>query len=323
MKELFNRTSNPLFHLLCQIINEIYAGKKITKQEIQQRIKEIPEFQYNEAPEDERELAIIDKVFQFESPNSPASICITAPVPSLVTDTELAWLKSMLLDDNFDFILPEELRNNLINRLKNVTPLYNKSVWHGRPHSDSEIKPILRTIINALSSKTALIIDKHQYIIPYRLEYDLATGLYSLIAWEEKHKKVLKIHLNKNIHLFKTLERISSETSVQILTYLEQNKKQVTLELTPTRNSVERCLFLFSTYDKETHIDSNEKYIFIIQYYKFDEDDVISKIQSLGVSVVVQSPEDIRQKIISNILKMQNIYLQTQEGNLDEFDKNR
>ena len=85
---------------------------------------------------------------------------------------------------------------------------------------------------------------------------------------------------------------------------------------------MERCLFLFSTYDKETHIDNNEKYIFTIQYYTFDEEDVLSKIQSLGASVVVRSPDNIRQKIKSKLLQMQNIYFQDAKGDSHGFTKN-
>ena len=252
MKEIFNRTSNPLFHVLCQIINEIYAGKTITKKDIQRRIKDIPAFQYNEAPEDDRELSIIDTIFHFDTPDAPATICLNSPVPSLVTDTELAWLKNMLLDDDFDFLLPEALRNDLIQRLKDVTPLYDTSLWCGKPHCDSTIKPILRTIINAFVSKKLLTINDNEQLVPYRLEYDLAYGAYTLIAWQPKSKAIIKISLNINTQLASSSDSVPAEVSTDISTYLNTNLKEIKLEITPTRNSVERCLFLFSTYDKET-----------------------------------------------------------------------
>ena len=136
MNELFNKINNPLFHVLRQATNEMCQGQKISRQQLQRLIKQIPAFQYNEAPEDDRELSIINKVFRFTDDTSPGKICFREPVPPLITAVELSWLKSMLQDDRFAFLLAEGLRNKLLSLLAEVEPLFSDEIWQGRPKFD-------------------------------------------------------------------------------------------------------------------------------------------------------------------------------------------
>ena len=181
MNELFNKINNPLFHVLCQATNEICQGQKISRQQLQRLIKQIPAFQYNEAPEDDRELSIINKVFRFTDDTSPGKICFREPVPPLITAVELSWLKSMLQDDRFAFLLAEGLRNKLLSLLAEVEPLFSDEIWQGRPKFDPALQPVLRELMEAIK-KGKLLLHDGEYITPCKLEYDLATGSHTHLA---------------------------------------------------------------------------------------------------------------------------------------------
>ena len=97
MLTLFDETKNPLFLLICQIINEIHYGAKFKREDIFKRILSMSNFHYNEAPEIEREKEIIDLLFDF-STDGFAKLYFDKPISNLISSTELSWLKTMIQD---------------------------------------------------------------------------------------------------------------------------------------------------------------------------------------------------------------------------------
>lgn len=112
MRSLFDDTKNPLFSLLCRMVNEIHAGAKYTNKEILERIFSLPEFIYVETLERLREEAIVDAVFNFNA-EGIAEIPLDKKVSLPARDTELSWLKSVLATEETTFLLPAELRGKL------------------------------------------------------------------------------------------------------------------------------------------------------------------------------------------------------------------
>lgn len=198
MQSLFDEIKNPFFSLMCRLVNEIHDGKKLTRQEIKNRIRNLPDFFYNEAPDFEREEKIIDALFYFDEKNKFAKNYIDAQISAQVTDTELSWLKTFLLNAETAFLLPENLREKLLERLKNIKPLYEKNFW--RKFTSKSLKTYtgvtfsenLSLIIQALIEQK-LISCNDKILIPYRLEYDNFTDKYFLIIWNGDKSCVEKI----------------------------------------------------------------------------------------------------------------------------------
>jgi len=306
MKSLFNEINNPLFHELCHLINEIHSGHKLTRKELRQRIIDISAFHYNEAPETDREDALIDKLFHFASPSSPAEICLDAPLPPLVTQVELSWLKNMLLDESFAFLLPANVREKLLNRLQDIPPLYPPNLLEqksGPPHS-----PCLSILLDALYQKK-MVHCPLGLIAPCRLEYDLATKDYALIAWDPATREVIKSSLDDLQPLEASGHDLPANILDELSSYLQSHQKEVTLQLTPTRNTFERCFSLFSAYDKTARMEQNNTYLLTIRYYDLDREEIIQKIKSLGAAVTILAPEDMRQIMQDTLRQMEKLYL--------------
>ena len=75
------------------------------------------QFKYLEASDFEREEEIIDLMFKFQGPNDYATIPFNEPVPNLITQTELSWLKTVLMDKDTAFLIAENFRTNLLKKL--------------------------------------------------------------------------------------------------------------------------------------------------------------------------------------------------------------
>ncbi len=312
MISLFNEMHNSLFLLLCQLVNEIHDGADYTQKDILRRITSLPEFQYSEAPEIEKETAIIQKLFHFEKTTELAQLFEDAPIPCLPTNYELSWLKNMLTDDEFSFLLPSELRRDLTHRLEHISPLYPVKKWK-KIHAlgDDTQQPVLQkhlaTIQTAFQKKCCLQyinidLQKKQHsgtAAPCRLEYDLSNNVYHLIIWNDLEERAIKLTVNKLESLALSPHPLPKNLDQKLTSFFATHKTQATLRLRNKLNAVERCFALFSSYDKESYLEDDDTYILIITYYTFDHYDITNKILSLGSAVTVISPSDLRKKIIT------------------------
>lgn len=303
MHSLFDEIKNPLFGLICRIINEIYSGKKLTRTEIKKRIRSLPNFFYNEAPDFEREEKIIDVVFSFDEKTGFAKNCIDAPISVPVTDLEISWLKTFLIDDETDFLLPKNLREKLLERLKNFKPLCEKNIWrklnfkHSKPRAGLIFSENLSSIIQALTEQK-IISAGTQNLIPYRLEYDNFADNYFLITWSENKSCVEKIPVENLPKLTLSNKKIPADIEEKITNFYSENSVEISLLVQNKRNAVERCFSIFGAYDKKARLDLDGKYFLTIKFLKSEEEEILSRILFLGVAVTVISPKSYRQKMI-------------------------
>ena len=312
MQKLFDSTKNPIFRLLCRLVDEINFGAKLTRKEIKNRILALPEFIYAEAPEIEKEEKIIDALFDFDK-NGYAKICVNQSINLSPNDSELSFLKTMLIDDEVNFLLPSDLRNKLAERLKNFSPLYNPADWKKlrlKPVAEPEGKifsEILFVIVEALR-KNLKIISAGRKIIPCRLEYDFFADRYYLIAWSEEKNIAEKFSIRSLEKILLTEEKISAEVEDKLKKFYAENSAEISLSVKNVRNAVERCFALFGAFDKEARFQDDGAYFLKISYCKFDEGEILEKILSLGAAVTVLSPQNIRKQIAEKFAAIKNLY---------------
>ena len=310
MTNLFDATKNPLFRLMCTLVNEICAGAKLTRTDIYRRILSLPSFNYLETPDKVREEKIIDAVFKFPPPKHFAKVCLDLPIAPLFSDAEFSWLKTMLLDDETAFLFPLNLREKLLMRLENIPSLYNLEVQNkfrlvkSNKNSAQINFHTLAVIVDALNKRRKL----DSEIIPCRLEYDFLTGEYSVIAWNESKSSVEKIPVEQLDAVTISAETIPLDVEEKLQKFYQHHTIEVNLLLRNTRNAVERCFALFGSYDKKSRYQNDDTYFLTISCYDFEENEVFEKILSLGSAVTVLSPENLRRKIIEHLRAIKKLY---------------
>ncbi|MCH3960174.1 MAG: WYL domain-containing protein [Selenomonas sp.] len=326
MPELFEETKSRLFTVLCQLINEVHQGRSYNRQQLIDRMKECLGFHYD--PKDicnadaETERDLIDTMFLF-SQSKEALLLIDAPVPIQPTSIELKWLKAMLLDDTFNWLLPDDLRQKLLTRLDGIHPLIRQDQWH-RIQADgdmptADLNQQLALIQTAFQQQVKIhyinqAVDGTIYekdAIPCRLEYDLAANHYSLIIWSEEESRAIKLNLASLQELNLTETPIPDEISGQLEAfYAKAPKETIKLRLKNTYNAVQRCFALFASYDKSSIVDDDlQTYELDIQYYRFDRPEIMQRILSLGPAATVLSPPEARQEICDIMAAAQQRYL--------------
>ena len=320
MHPLFHENKSTLFTLLCQISNEIQTGAKLTETDILCRLRQ--EF-LNYEPDTDREKELLHTLFKCGTASEPVQLRLEAntEIPFLATSLELSWLKDMLNDSQADFLLDPKLHSKLQSLLTDIQPLTSKERWKklrfiGDDTTAAPLQQKLRTLQQAfLQGLQIHYINRdvkgnlHEgTAIPYRLEYDLENDKYRLIIWNSEQNRAIKMTLANIIELQLSTEKIPAEAAFAIAHFYATRKTQVTLRLTPKANAVERCFFLFSSYDKDTWLEGKETYMLRISFYDFDRQEIIDKILSLGAAVTVLDPADIREEIIEKLQAAYNHY---------------
>lgn len=311
MRSLFDDTKNPVFRLLCQIVNEIGDGAQLTRRDILNRIFELPEFIYLEAPESEREKELVDMLFNFNRAGF-AEVPTAKNFSLPMSDVELQWLCAVVADVQIAFLLPAELRKKILSRLENFPPLYEKNSWRKlltskKISAGEKFSGKLATLVEALRLRRK-IISGEELLTPCRLEYDLAADKYFLIVLREESQAVEKIPVESM-----NAPRLTSEPAAQnaeelLKKFYAENVAEVTIKIQNTRNAVERCFALFSSFDKKARLQDDGAYFLTVNYCVLDEKEVIEKIFSLGSTVTVIAPDGLRKKIIDRFAAIQAIY---------------
>ncbi len=301
MATLFNNENALLFNVLCRIINEIHHGKRLSKTKIHNRLKAA--FPGKEFFAGEAEQEIIDVLFPtcYED-NTSLKPFYEAPVPSIPSATERLWLKSMLMDESFAFLLPDDLRKKLLNRLADTPNFSLAGIWEkqqakGDNPSEEPLRGRLALIWKALREKKKLhyvYFDESgtrddNILPPCRLGYNAVTNRFFLVVWNENKKRAIKINIQRLETLELTAETIPPDTEEHFMKFLSERKDNVVFRLIDKEDTdaFDRCYSLFSAYDKEAFAEEEDIYTIKVYFQKFDRQEIISRLLFLGPVVTV------------------------------------
>lgn len=310
MASLYSELKNGLFLDLCRLITSIEHGQAYHKSDVVKQLCHYPE-----SPDLQEYIQTILIPFYFSFPNGIAINNISGALPiTHLSDTELAWLKEMLNDSRYTFLLPEKLKNKLKNYVKFVQNIFPSSHFSiiQETGEDAQQEPLhthLATFQQALVQQRKVILTEKtegERIIkttlsPTHLAYDLVKNEYRFICWDESEKQLYRLCPEQIKELIMTDAPIATTTQDEEKQYYKKHQESVTLRLKRKTNAIERCFSMFFPFDKKAVVSDEElsQYLLTVYYYDFDENDIINRILSLGSAVTVLEPEPMKQKIIS------------------------
>ncbi len=260
-------------------------------------------------------------IFLYDIDKKLFSPIVKKDVPVILNNIEIDALKNLVHMD----IAEGFLKQSTLDKIKEVLKereaewsVYN--IKYKRQYSDGDknnmesINSKIEIILYAIRKKCAIKCDnytrnnnlyKDQIIFPLKIEYSLINDKYRLYCFKKEpdENKYIKMNISR-IQNLEILEDKTREKDENFIKLNEKNTKTVKLYVDPEKHVLERCFRLFSYYNREAVYDrENNRYILIIDYDVFDESDVIKNILSLGSRVVVESPHEIREVILSRVKK--------------------
>lgn len=303
---LFHEVHSELFLALCRTINAIAAGTRMTRADI---LQQLPNLDWGGL---ERANALIDAVFLFQSDGS-ACLFFDSGIAARATTAELVWLRAMLEDPDAAFLLPDNLREKLRQKLAAIPEWPRDTIWQTVQEQGDDrtaLQGRLAIIWQALREKRQLAYANrdsrgqlHEGICsPCRLEYDAAANCYYLIIWQSDEARAIKMRVARLASVQCLDAPIPEGTEEAFHQFLADRRQSVTLRIERQNNAVERSFMMFASYDKEASYDeATDTYTIQLYYYDFDRREILQQILSLGGAATVLSPADMREAIIERL----------------------
>lgn len=327
---IFDEYRNKYISCILDIINALATGTKFTQEEL---VNKLTSDTFNE-PEDH----IVKQLFTnntesgaaiFKSNQNSCKLTINQAIPIIPSNTELNWLATILNTPNSQLFLTKSLVDKLHHQLtlSKITGHKTADIWlqknidtQGDNPEDLNLQNNLQLIFKALQNSQLICyssVNKQGTVFekitarPCVLEYSLRNNKYRLLVFLESLKQLQLINVSA-ITSLQLLTATSTITTSQLTNYRQQaytNNPPLILEVTDKYNTLERCFSLFAAYDKYAYFDkAKNRHILVVNFYDFEEAEIIRDILSLGSAVIVLQPTSIRTKIIARISAANTLY---------------
>lgn len=326
--ELFHEIYSCYYHTVRHILEEA-SSHPVNMREIE-KICQNRAFQ-------ETALTVLPKLTKGEwpllFPSKKQSGCYESvlhfPPPKLpLTALQLSWLKALMQDSRFQLFFTDEELKTLSAALKDFKPLYQQEDFYyydrfgdGDSYASPSYREHFQAILKALREHHILFIGyegkkgicQSFEVIPCQLQYSSKDDKFRLFCLQYRRGRCgLTAILN--------LERIRdcrvspdrlAENDIQALSFNRflpvcKAKKPVLLKITGERNSLERCMLHFASYEKHTEYHEEGNYWLCSIYYDTaDETELLIDILSFGPVIEVLGPGHFL-RMVKNRVKRQH-----------------
>lgn len=257
---------------------------------------------------------------------------INRHVPVLCTCLEREAAKSICSLPSASLFLSEELLEKLVRATEDVESQWNMediivNLRSGRDSRDQkddalqkaghegdvpgmaeggmdrsgEYREKLAVLMAALRSRKAVACEEAARLYPVKLEYSYRYDEFYLWAFEPGRNCYVKRSLQELTKLHAAQQTFEGYNA-DITAFMRENQKEAELEIKTNELLAEECFRVFSYYAREASYEAGEAVYRLKIFYQTDEEgDLIGDILSLGSSVTVLAPSDMREKLCSRI----------------------
>lgn len=243
-----------------------------------------------------------------------------------LTTLQKSWLKALLSDPRIRLFLSREAFSQIQTWLKETKPLFSPEDFYyfdrykdGDDYGSPSYQEHFHTVLTALAWKRALNISYETrkghrltfIVLPCQLQYSSKDDKFRLCCFQRAGRKQgwgRKLILN--LARFKSCSLLfSAKINPARRFHLNHPAKDpVVIQISGERNSLERCMLHFASYEKHTHYDE-EKNVWIssIYYDLADETGLLVEILSFGPVIRVLGPESFLAQIRERVQKQHDL----------------
>jgi len=328
--ELFSEVKNKYFQLVLRIINECTDGKAtaeilkvIDDGEFEQKVigknqQSFADIMLNRCDEDENLNLLKEKDGRWypalEDVGNP-------PVPVRFTMVEKFWLKALLESEGVRMILSPQTYEKLKMELEEIdTPIKEQYIEMTNTIKLPEIadqeaySENFKTILKALVDEKPIRytntdrrgnVYKDMLALPVGIEYSMRDGRFrvSMYSIDNDRPIMANIFTLTDLRIVDEDVGIDRETAKKLLFEQKYSSEPIILEVTDQKAAMERCFMCFSGMERTARDLGNNKYEMRLNYYLFEEENLIRNIISLGPYVKVISPQRIVDEIVRRVKK--------------------
>lgn len=280
---------------------------------------------YPDVPPKERQLYQSLLYQYFGTPagtdgDTKLALPVVAPVPVRATRAELRFLRRLLEEPSLGFLLDDALREKLLRALdaagipKGGDDAFFQTNAVRPEDADGAPGATLRALWTALTQQKKLTYacrdaggKVHQQataVAPVRLQYDVVSGRFRLIVWDAQKEQAVWRDVRRLERVRVTDKPFDAEAiraAFDAFLRRERRRVRLTLRDLPEKNALVRFYARFERYDKTAVMRADGTYDVVIDYYTFDEHDIVAGILSLGPCLLVEGPARLRAAVIDRL----------------------
>jgi hypothetical protein len=328
--ELFDEVKNRYFQLVLRVVNESAEGKAaseiikiIDEGEFKQRVigknqTSFADLMLNRC-NDEENLNILREQNGRFYPSVQASG--NTPLPVRFANIEKAWLKALLDQPGISMTLSKETIEKLQDSLVETdTPIRKEYMDMSNTIELPELTQLeiyeknFKLILEALNLEKPMRytntdklgnVYRDKLALPINLEYSMRDSRFrvALYSLDDNRPIMANIFTLSDLRIVDEQVPMDRETAKNLLFAQKYSQEPVVLEVTDRKAVMERCFMCFSGLERTAKIIGRNKYELRLNYYLFEEEDLIRNIISLGPYVKVLSPQRIADEIVSRVKK--------------------
>lgn len=319
--ELFEKIYCCYYQVVRHILSEA-AKKPITKN----RMTELcMKYGYLESS-----LSIVPRLTNGQWPLLNQELCSVLLHPQILepgnlplTSLQKSWLKALLSDPRIRLFLSDESFLQISSWLSDTEPLFEQNDFYyfdqyqdGDDYDSPLYQKNFHVLLTALEEKKSLQIDyenQHSHIctieaLPCQIQYSSKNNKFRLCCLCKSNGKFChKITLN--ISKIKTCCLKEDIADLPRFVRTHPAKEPVVIQISGERNSLERCMLHFASYEKHTRYDEEKKvWISSIYYDLADETELLIELLSFGPVIRVLGPEHFLHQIRERVNRQHHLF---------------
>lgn len=244
-----------------------------------------------------------------------------------LTKLQKSWLKSLLADKRIRLFLSTEDLSSLETALQDIRPLfYTEDFYYYDQYSDgdsydsSQYQLNFKTILTALNERKTLLVtysDRQNQsssfeAAPYQLQYSSKDDKFRLCCLKYSNgRRSLPMILNLSRITFchVTPSSYPGDITERRFQPIQKSPEPVQIEISGERNSLERCMLHFASYEKRTEYDEQQKvWLCSIFYDLADETELLIDCLSFGPVIRVLGPEAFLRQITKRVERQHQLF---------------
>jgi len=237
-----------------------------------------------------------------------------------VTNLELAWIKSLLLDKRIHLFLDMDSLKALQQAVTDVPLLYQPQDFHftdrasdGDPFEKQSYIENFRCVLKAVNEKKSVKMNYEggrgvrsiNHVLPYKINYsdkDDKFRLRGLIVQPSGKYQPVTLNMARILDVEESPMPFPENLEVADYFVDNGNTPPIVVEIYKERNAIERFMLQFASWEKHTEYDDERDiYTCTLYYDKPDETELLIRILSFGPVVKVIGPADFLWQIKQRI----------------------
>lgn len=230
---------------------------------------------------------------------------------TIITTAEHKFIKDLIMDERVNWMLSPILQTKLIEATQSIENTLPDTLWHNRTITTDESLNTIESLVtchNAIINEESILWEhsgKNIELLPYKLEYNVATNGFNILAYSVASQTFEYYSINTLNSITAIKPSISIDLNSKYLKDFENEQLTATFEIYDIKNAIDRCFTAFTDYEitgNELRPNSNI-YTITVRFKPYQQKDLINRLLSLGSAIRVKTPDILANQINQIFIK--------------------